>query len=325
MVDISTGSTECFSGAYKKRLEQTKYEAIANAKAKLAAENESSDNGSAEVKTRQTAQEYLGTTVTISEESKNFMAGIADRKAAQREAKLAASQESAGNAFSGTGDLRQQYLVFSENLYNNGFYNDMSDDEVKDTEDLLRQITSGMDSINSLTTLAEEEMSHEAAKLELSSSVNALNYFAETRVAEDIRDSFKELVKQYESYNSSKVAVHKNIFDLRDESMSKIEEPNAVYVSDMVKKTQEATKASQEIGKVTHTQEQENANRQEIQSLFEKLMKKEADVSSVFESLQNTLVSYASGGSKNSSVISLLQSRNSSAISNMAEYWKKLV
>ena len=50
-----------------------------------------------------------------------------------------------------------------------------------------------------------------------------------------------------------------------------------------------------------------------------------ADVSSVFESLQNALVSYASGGSKNSSVISLLQSRNSSAISNMAEYWKKLV
>ena len=46
------------------------------------------------------------------------------------------------------------------------------------------------------------------------SSVNALNYFADTYVSEGMRDSFKELIKEYESYNSKIVANHKNSADL---------------------------------------------------------------------------------------------------------------
>ena len=315
MVNISgTGTTDSFTGAYNKRIEQNKYRAAA-------------EQYHAEKETRQTASEYLGATVSISEESKEFMAGIADRKAAQRAAKEAVSQEYSGNVFSGTGDFKQQYLVLSENLYNNGFYDNLSDDEVQSMEGLLRQITSGMDSINGsgLNINPENEMSHEAAKMELTSSVNALNYFADKYVPEEMRDSFKEVVKQYESYNSAKVAVHKNIYDMRDESMSKIAPPNAVSVSEMVRKTQEETKASQEIGKVKHTKEEEKSNKQDIQALFEQLMKKESDVTSVFDSLQKTLVDYASGGSKNSAVTAMLQSRNNSAFANMADYWTKLL
>ena len=315
MVNISgTGITDNFAGAYNKRLEQNKYRADA-------------EQYHAEKETRQTASEYLGATVSISQESKEFMAGIADRKAAQRVAKEAVSQEYSGNVFSGTGDFKQQYLVLSENLYNNGFYDNLSDDEVKSMEGLLRQITSGMDSINGsgLNINPENEMSHEAAKMELASSVNALNYFADKYVPEEMRDSFKEVVKQYESYNSAKVAVHKNIYDMRDESMSKIAPPNAVNVSDTVKKTQGETRASQEIGKIKHTQEEEKINKQDIQELFEQLMKKESDATSIFDSLQKKLVDYASGGSKNSAVVTMLQSRNASIFTNMADYWSKLI
>ena len=93
----------------------------------------------------------------------------------------------------------------------------------------------------------------------------------------------------------------------------------------MVRKTQEETKASQEIGKVKHTKEEEKSNKQDIQALFEQLMKKKSDVTSVFDSLQKTLVDYASGGSKNSAVTAMLQSRNNSAFANMADYWTKLL
>ena len=108
MVNVSgTGTTDSFTGAYNKRIEQKQYRAVA-------------EQHHAEKETRPTASEYLGATVSISDESKDFMAGIADRKATQRAAKEAVTQEYSGNVFSGTGDFKQQYLVLSENLYNNG-------------------------------------------------------------------------------------------------------------------------------------------------------------------------------------------------------------
>lgn len=312
----SSGTTELFTGAYNKRVEQNKNKVAAEVQ-----RAERKDTGT------MTAREKLGTSVEFSEESKEFMAGVAERKAAQIAEKEAARTAEGGNAFSGTGDFHQQYLVLSENLYNNGFYDNLSDDEVRDMEQMLKDITSGMESINkgSLNRNFSTEMSHEAAKLELVSSVNALNYFADKYVPEEMRDSFKDMIKQYESYNSEKVAAHKSIYDLRDESMAKMPAPNAVNVSAAVKKTQEDTKASMEIGRVKHTKEQEKENKDEYQTLFDSLMQKQDSVSNIFGSLQNTLVGYASGGSKNSNVLAMLNSRNLAAIHNMSDYWSRLL
>ena len=169
----SSGTTELFTGAYNKRIEQNKSKAVAQAQ-----KEERKDSGT------MTAREMLGTSVEISEESKEFMAGVAERKAAQIAEREAARTAESGNAFNGTGDFKQQYLVLSENLYNNGFYDNLSDDEVRDMEQMLKDITSGMESINGsgLNRNFSTEMSHEAAKLELISSVNALNYFADKYV-----------------------------------------------------------------------------------------------------------------------------------------------
>lgn len=189
----SLGTTELFTGAYNKRVEQNKSKVAAGVQR-------------AEHKDTMTAKEYLGSSVEISEESKEFMAGVAERKAAQIAEKEAAKAAEGGNAFNGTGDFKQQYLVLSENLYNNGFYDKLSDEEVRDTEQMLKDITSGMESINGsgLNRNFSTDMSHEAAKLDLISSVNALNYFADKYVPEEMRDSFKDIIKQYESYNSKK-------------------------------------------------------------------------------------------------------------------------
>lgn len=312
----SSGTTELFTGAYNKRVEQNRIKAAAEAQR---AERKDTDT--------MTAREMLGTSVEISEESKEFMAGVAEWKAAQRAEREAARAEEGGNAFDGTGDFRQQYLVLSENLYKNGFYDKLSDEEVRDMEQMLKDITSGMESINktSLNRNFSTEMSHEAAKLELISSVNALNYFADKYVPEEMRDSFKDMIKQYESYNSERVEAHKSIYDLRDESMAKISAPNAVNVSAAVKKSQEDAKASMEIGKVKHTKGQEQENKNEYQALFDSLMKRQDSISNIFNSLQNTLVNYASGGSKNSNVLGMLQERNFAVIHNMSEYWSRLL
>lgn len=311
----SSGTKEMFTGAYAKRVEQRNNRAMA-------------ESQKTEQK-RASFQDYKGegVTVTISEESKEFLEGVAERKAAQRAAMKEVEEEYSGNAFAGTGDFKQQYLVFSESLYNKGFYDNMSDDEVRKMEDMLKSITSGMDSINGsgLNVNRETEMSHEAAKLDFISSVNALNYFAEKYVPEEMRESFQSLIDQYKEYNSAKVSVHKNIYDVFDESMKNIATPNAVHVSDLVKKSQAEAKASMEIGKVSHTSEEETKNKQDYQDLFDSLIARQKSVNSIFDELKNTLINYAAGGSKNADVLSLLNSRNTNSINYMFNYWSKLL
>lgn len=255
------------------------------------------------------------------------MAGVKDRKAAQIAAMEAAKPKENGNVFEGSGDFKKQFVFFSENLSRNGFYRGFSEDEVCRVEEMLENITFGMDSLNkvSINRNVMTEISHEAAELELISSVNALTYFADKYVPEEIRDSFLETVNQYKSYNSQIVAAHKNIYDLRDESMAEIPLPNAKNVSAAVKKTQEDTRASREIGKVKHTKEQEEEHKREYQSYFDRLVQGKESPETVFDSLQNVLVNYASGGSKNSHVLAMLNSRNYGAIQNMCCYWSKLL
>ena len=167
-------------------------------------------------------------------------------------------------------------------------------------------------------------MSHETAKLDLISSANALNYFADTFVPEGVRDSFKNLIKEYENYNSKIVANHKNGMDWYSESMKGIPAPNATGVSADVRQAQERTKAYQQIGRVTHTDEEEKWLQEDYQALFDKLMKKEDNVKNTFDSLQNFLVNHASGGSKNSMVLDLLNANNAGSISRMFQYWSAM-
>lgn len=307
----SSGTKEMFTGAYAKRVEQQSRRALAVSQQ------------------RTSLRDYKGEGVSImlSEESKEFMAGVADRKAAQLAAKKAVEEESPRNAFAGTGDFKQQYLAFSESLYNRGFYNSMSDDEVKETEGILKDITSGMDSINGsgLNVNRDTEMSHEAAKLDFISSVNALHYFAEKYVPEEMREPFKALIDQYEEYNSAKIAVHKSIHDMRDESMKDLPAPNGVHVSEEVKKTQAETRASMEIGRVSHTSEEEAQNQRDYQALFDDLIAGRENSSSVFRQAKSTLIGFASGGSKNPDVLALLNERNEDSIIRMSAYWAKLL
>lgn len=270
-------------------------------------------------------------TLDISPDSQEFMSRVAERKAAQAEEQARLEAENPWSPFDYRGDLSKneptQYLVFSKYLYDNGFFNDMDDEQAGRMEDMLKNITAGMDSIRGPLDAGrwDNSMSHEAAKLDLVSSVNALNYFADTYVSENMRDSFKELIKEYENYNSKIVANHRNSMDLYSDSMKHISAPNATGVSAEVKQSQERTRAYQQIGKVTHTEQEEKGLREDYQLLFDKLMNKQDSAKNIFDSMQNLLVNYASGGSKNNAVLSLLNANNAGSIDNMFRYWTALL
>lgn len=269
-------------------------------------------------------------TVDISPDSQEFMSRVAERKEAQRAEKERLKAENPWSPFDYQGDLSKneptQYLVFSKFLYDKGFFRDMDDEQAGKMEDMLKDITSGMDSIRGPLGAGrwDSSMSHEAAKLDLVSSVNALNYFAETYVSEGMRDAFKELIKEYETYNSKLVANHRNSMDLYSESMKSISAPNAAGVSAGARQAQDRTKAYQQIGRVTHTQQEEKGLKEDYQALFDKLMKKEDNARNIFDSLQNLLVNYASGGSKNTMVLDLLNANNAGSINRMFQYWSAM-
>ena len=112
--------------------------------------------------------------------------------------------------------------------------------------------------------------------------------------------------------------------DWYSESMKDIPAPNAMGVSADVRQAQERTKAYQQIGRVTHTAEEDKWLQEDYQALFDKLMKKEDSVKNTFDSLQNLLVNYASGGSKNNVVLDLLNANNAGSINRMFQYWSAM-
>lgn len=333
MVDIQTtgafAAEAAFEGAYDKRVKKRESEPAAKA------------YGQTE---KTSVQKYPGegVNITISPESQEFMAGVEERKAAQRAQKEALREQCSTNPFAYSGNAISltnletgervaqepaQWRVFSESLYKNGFYDSMSDEEVQKMEGMLKSITYGVDSISGLTDAERSysAFSHEGAKLEFISSINALNYFADTYVPEEMRGAFRDLIKAYEDYNSESVAKHKNADDLYSEAMSKISAPNAVNGKESVKRAQEQTIASQAIGRVTHTDEEEAKHKQDYQALFDKLISNKENAGSIFDAMKNVLVNYASGGSNNSAVLDLLNSRNANSFSNMFHYWSKLL
>lgn len=139
-----------------------------------------------------------------------------------------------------------------------------------------------------------------------------------------MRDSFKQLIKEYENYNSKTVANHKNSNDWYSEAMANIPAPNATGVSADVRQSQERTKAYQQIGRVKHTEQEEKDLKEDYQALFDKLMSKDDNARNIFDSLQNLLVNYASGGSKNNMVLNLLNANNAGSINRMFQYWSAM-
>lgn len=316
-----------YTGIRDRKTESRKDQAVAEmqrTKGAECAEDRKKDNDDMGIHTEKI-------TCDFSPGSQEFMSWVAEQKAVQAAERAKLEAENPWSPFDYRGDLSKneptQYLVFSKFLYNKGFFNDMDDEQAGKIEDMLRNITAGMDSIRGpLDSVRwDSSMSHEAAKLDLVSSVNALNYFADTYVSEDMRDSFKELIKEYENYNSKIVANHRNSIDWYCESMKKISAPNATGVSADVKQSQEKTKAYQQIGKVTHTEQEEKGLKEDYQALFEQLMNKKDSARNIFDSLQNLLVNYASGGSKNNVVLNLLNANNSGSINNMFRYWSALL
>ena len=104
-----------------------------------------------------------------------------------------------------------QWLVFSEFLSGNGFYDNMSDEAVKNTEQVLMEITDGMDDVFSwghqvgmdlYDQILGEQLDSNEARVELESSIAALRYFSENLLDKANKEGFNKLIDKYYKHNS---------------------------------------------------------------------------------------------------------------------------
>lgn len=116
-----------------------------------------------------------------------------------------------------------QWVTFSKYLYENGFYEQMSDSEVYEFEKKLCQITDGMNQVQSVHSInsfynfgsifrtKNFGMDLSLSKAEMiaiqESSICALEYLSDHFIPASLKDGFDQLIQRYRKHNDEIIAI----------------------------------------------------------------------------------------------------------------------
>ncbi len=162
--------------------------------------------------------------ITISKEGQDLLSGEDELKKfkpitktfiyeghIKRQKELAGDKYGKDPFWKNTGD---QWLTFSEMLSKENFYSDMSDDEVKEFEDMLADITAEMDNLSSIRFLGTGlsfskrknqsfnfHMTKTDALTGLEASISALKYLSDKFFTGETKEKFDKLIDDYRTHN----------------------------------------------------------------------------------------------------------------------------
>jgi hypothetical protein len=278
-------------------------------------------------------------TITISKEAKQFLESEKARK--KMEEDTAALYESIAPAdfnpddpFSTRGN--DQWAVFSKYLYDNGYYDDLSDEDLNKTETLLMNITDGLDGIYRGTGTCVEltsQISSSEANLELESSTAALKVFSETYVSSDLREGFDKLIGAYYSHNKDVVKNHMSIEERFNAARAKIPERSKQRLKEQLHDTVSPEAAAQAegvlalrdfFGSISHTEEHIKQNNAFYAQSFEQI----ADGASLDDTMGKIIsrfVSFAVNGSSDRKMQDYVSNNASGTFSRIHGYWAALL
>ncbi len=319
-----------FNSAYQTRLMQNKK----SLNIQTAVQNISQQNVSLAVDTVKKEIGYTGFVVTISDEAKEFLQSDTARiKMEQDTAQLLAnSVANSDEPFSiRPGD---QWSVFSEYLYKNGYYDDMSDEELQDMESMLMQITDGLDSISMagldwFSGVAESMDSGEAA-LELASSTAALSYFCDRFVPDDLKEGFNALFDDYYVHNKEVVSGHKSLDERFNEAVAKLSDDTWDLIEDRQGYSKWSVKNERSLalrkymGSIFHSEEETLLQSALYTSVFSDIADS-AGLERALSRAKTALIDYARGGSTEHSVTKYLNQRYDDTFDRIDSYWSALL
>lgn len=232
------------------------------------------------------------------------------------------------------GNAKSQWMVFSEKLYQNGFYDGMSDDEVKKFEGMLAHITAGMDNVskakysevsdidfNFYNDTSFSAMNSEEAKLELESETAALRFFGEHFVDERYKEEFQNLVDEFHSHNEEILKDYQGPLEGAEKGIMKLQANSKMH--GLVDKG--AASYSKFMSGLTHTEEETDMYRKEVSALFAKLQESESNQADIWEQLKLSYIKYIAKDTDQQYIKDQAWSRGKSTFNLMQRYWSELI
>lgn len=291
-----------------------------------------------------------GATVSISQEDKDFLCSeegflkmkqdAADLylKNVERQKTIAAGCEESDVFWTNTGN---QWLLFSEYLYNNDFYTDMSDEGVKEMENTLARITAGMDHLSRSQYLIGIEfsdyyghgskyfMTENECLMELESSTAALTCFADRYIAEDKRSSFENLIKQYHEHNLQIIDEYQNPMESFNKMVYSIH-ANKYPGSDVLGKIPkdgvvDEYKYTIMLGGITNNAAQQEQFRKDLRVLFAALGQEDVVTDKVWDQLKTQYIDYFTDKTDDSGFADYVWKESASTVQRMQQYWNVLL
>lgn len=231
-----------------------------------------------------------------------------------------------------------QWLVFSEFLYNDGFYTNMSDAEVKEFEDTLAYITSGMDRLSRSQYMTgidfsafEEEfnyfMTQGEAITALESSTAALRYLSDKMVPTEQRGEFNKLIDMYYAHNTEVISEYNNPMESFNKVIAGIHSKKLPYSSlseEMADKPVSEYQYTIALGKIDKLEAEKKQYQDEVAALFE-MLKESAKSSEVWNKIKDKFLDYSTGDSDNSGFREYVLSKSNYLFAHMEKCWGKLL
>lgn len=289
--------------------------------------------------------------VTISQESRDFLCSDAGYEKMRKDVedlytKNAMQQKefaknNPDDAF--WGNTGNQWLVLSENLYRSGFYDEMSDEEVKQAEAVLAKITAGMDHLSRTLYQTGIEysdyyghganffMDSNEVNLELESATQALRYFTEKYVGKDKQDEFNALIDQYYQHNTEVISGYQSPVESFNKAVHAMH--NGQYANSYVtssygqamKNNSTGIGSAIYLGGVSHSAAEKAQYASDLSGLFEQLKQSLEDKNSIWKQIEDTFVGYATKDSDDQEVRSYVLEQSKHTVSRIKGYWAELL
>lgn len=342
---MNVNGINIFLGAYNERL----YQNSPTSQPTLSLDKERTEMISREIKKAYYElglhNKNKGVEVTLSQEAKDFLGDAEACRKLQQESNLWAIQCKSYNESikEFTADKNpddpfwynpgDQWLIFSETLYKNGFYNDMSDSEIKEFEDNLAYITRGMDyfgqsqypyvGVNFYVSPSNEKwkmfMSSSEIPVELESSVLALRYLSDNFLSKEHQEGFNQLIDKYYQHNKDTFAEYTCPMEIFNKRFAK--NYSNTYVSDELAGER---KYGFMLGKIEKSEQEKLQYQKDLQVLFKELTNDNMDKNIVWEKIGECFTQYATDNSNDMDFKNYIMNDSQYLFEHMKNCWDKL-
>ena len=227
------------------------------------------------------------------------------------------------------GNTGNQWLVFSEALYKNGFYDGMSDEEVKEFEDTLAYITSGMDCLSRSQYLTGIEyksfgeefkffMDSSEADMELESSTAALRYLADKMLPKEQREEFNKLIDKYYAHNTEVISEYNNPIESFNRVVAGM---RSFQVAD---DPVDEYKYTVNFGKINKSEEAKRQYQNDMAELFAMLEKSNGSAA-IWEQIKEKFLDYSTDNSSDNGFRNYVFGQSQYLFDHMQKCWSNLL